>query len=69
MASTARIWGHPDFTNRWLVGQGSAFHLSGNLAQDYIAAGVPERIEAHDQTLKTCLFQCGLTSADLVRKV
>ena len=65
--NTARIWGHPEFTNRWLVGTGSAMHLSGNLAKSYIDAGVPQIIEAHDQTLKTVLFQCGLTSADLVR--
>ncbi len=66
--NTARIWGHPDFTNRWLVGTGTALHLSGNLAKSYIDAGVPQIIEAHDHTLKTVLFQCGLTSADLVRK-
>lgn len=63
--TTARLWQHPAYANVWLVGP-STLHLSGKLAASYLAAGIPLIVEAHDQTLKTVLFQCGLTAADLV---
>ena len=61
----ARMWKHPKYHNVWLVGP-STVHLSPKLANSYNDAGVPLIEEAHDQTLKTVLFQCGLTTADLV---
>ena len=63
---TARIWGHPTYANRWLIGP-STIHLSPALAKSYKDAGVVEITEAHDQTLKTVLFQCGLSVSDLVK--
>jgi len=63
--STARLWQHPKYANVWLVGP-STLHLSGKLAASYVAAGIPLIVEDHDQTLKSVLFQCGLTTADLV---
>ena len=48
------IWGHPDYANRWLIG-GAVVHLSPQLYARYQAAGVPEVIERHAQTLASVL--------------
>lgn len=66
MPSTARLWRHPSYWNVFLIGAGPAINVSPELYQSYKAAGVPEVVEAHDQMLKTCLTQAGLTTADLI---
>lgn len=49
----------------WLIGP-STVHLSPKLATSYLEDGLELIMEAHAQTLKTLLHQCGLTEADLV---
>lgn len=59
------IWGHPSYANRWLIG-GAVVHLSPALYARYVAAGVPEIVEAHAQTLASVLSLSATSMADLV---
>ena len=59
------IWGHPSYANRWLIG-GAVVHLSPALYARYTAAGVPEIVEAHAQTLASVLSLSATSMADLV---
>jgi hypothetical protein len=59
------IWGHPDYSNRWLIG-GAVVHLSPQLYERYIAAGVPEVIERHAQTLASVLTLSATPGTSLV---
>lgn len=66
MAATARLYRDRRWQNIWLIGVGSALHLSPVLAGNYLAAGVPLVEDTHDQTLASLLTQSGITAADLV---
>ena len=63
----ATLWRHPEFLNVFLIGSGPAVNVSPKVFESLVARGVPSVVEAHDQMLKTCLAQAGLTTADLVR--
>jgi hypothetical protein len=63
-AVMVQIEGH---ANVFLIGPGSPIHLTGELYAHYQGLGVPlVSVAYHPQFVKTLLFQCGLTSADLV---
>lgn len=64
--STARIYRDRRYWNTWLIGAGTPVHLTPTLLDSYQAAGIPMIVDVHDQLLKSLLFQCGLTDADLV---
>lgn len=64
---TARLWRHPRYLNVFLIGAGPAINVSPRLFDSYFnVEKVPYIEEAHDQLLKGCLAQAGLTTADLV---
>jgi hypothetical protein len=50
----------------FLIGSGPAINVSPALFNHYTLLKVPYIIEAHDQLLKSCLAQAGLSTADLV---
>lgn len=63
----ATLWRHPDYLNVFLIGSGPAVNVSPKVYESLVARGVPSITEAHDQLLKTCLNQSGLTMSDLVK--
>lgn len=64
--NAATLWRPQGYLNVFLIGAGSTVTVSPAVADSETARGVPTIVEAHPQMLKTCLFQCGLTEADLV---
>lgn len=64
---SALLWRHPKYLNVFLIGAGQAINVSPQVYNYYtLTLKVPVIVEAHDQLLKSCLFQSGLTTADLV---
>lgn len=63
---TATLWRHSKYRNVFLIGSGSTVNVSPAVYASLRARGVPEVVDAHDQLLKTCMTQAGLTPADLV---
>jgi hypothetical protein len=64
--SNATLWRHPAYWNVFLLGAGNTVNVSPAVYDSLIARNVPVIVEAHEQLLKTCLFQTGLTVNDLV---
>ena len=63
---TALLWRHPKYWNEFLIGAGPAINVSPAVQAIYVGRGIQQVVEAHDQMLKGCLAQAGLTTADLV---
>lgn len=61
-----RLWRHPAWANVFLIGAGPALNVTWAVYESYLADGCPEIVEAHDQMLRACLHQSGLTIDDLV---
>lgn len=64
--SAATMWRPQGYLNVFLIGAGSTVNVSPATADSLTARGVPTIVEAHAQMLETCLFQTGLTMADMV---
>jgi len=65
--SAATLWRPQGYINVFLIGEGPAINVSGETYASLMARGIPYIDgEDHPQMLKTCLFQAGLTEADLV---
>jgi hypothetical protein len=64
--TAATLWRPQGYLNVFLIGAGSTVNVSPEVADSLTARGVPTIVEAHQQMLDTCLFQCGLTPDDLV---
>lgn len=64
--SPATLWRHSAYNNVFLIGAGSTVNVSPLVFESLTHRGVPVIVEAHDQLLKSCMFQTGLTQADLV---
>jgi hypothetical protein len=64
--TAATLWRPKGYVNTFLIGAGSTMHVSEAVYTSLTARGVPVVVEMHPQMLETCLFQTGLTEADLV---
>lgn len=64
--SAATLWRHSAYNNVFLIGAGSTVNVSPLVYESLVHRGVPSIVEAHEQLLKSCMFQTGLTDADLV---
>lgn len=64
--NAATLWRPQGYLNVFLIGAGSTVQVSPEVMESLTARGVPVVVEAHDQMLESCLFQTGLTTADLV---
>lgn len=64
--TAATLWRPQGYLNVFLIGAGSTVCVSPEVLDSLTARGVPIVVEAHEQLLKSCLFQSGLTEADLV---
>jgi hypothetical protein len=64
--SAATLWRPQGYLNVFLIGAGSTVQVSPLVMESLVERGVPTVVEAHDQMLESCLFQTGLTTADLV---
>jgi hypothetical protein len=60
------IYNDPRYVNRFLI-DGVVVHMSPAMYKLYKDAGTPEITEIHEQTLKSLMFQSGITAADLVK--
>jgi hypothetical protein len=54
------------YQNVFLIGGGPAINVSGAVMASYVARGVPVIVDTHDQMLRGCVAQSGLSMADLV---
>lgn len=64
--NAATLWRDARYLNVFLIGSSPAQNVSPLVYSDLVKRGVPTIVETHDQLLATCLFQSGLTQADLV---
>lgn len=64
--NAATLWRPQGYLNVFLIGAGSTVTVSPAVLDSLTARGVPLIVEQHVQMLETCLFQTGLTQADLI---
>lgn len=64
--SAATLWRDARYTNTFIVGTTAAQNVSPKLRDSLVQRGIPLIVEQHDQMLKTCMFQAGLSQSDLV---
>ena len=64
--NAATLWRDARYLNVFLIGSCPAQNVSPLVYADLVKRGVPVIVETHAQLLETCLFQSGLTAADLI---
>ena len=64
--TAATLWRHPAYQNTFLIGAGDTINVSPQVYDSLIARGVPVIVDPHDQMLKGCMTQAGLTLTDMV---
>jgi hypothetical protein len=64
--SAATLWRPQGYLNTFLIGAGSTMQVSEAVFNSLVERGVPYVVEGHQQMLETCLFQTGLTMADMI---
>jgi hypothetical protein len=64
--TAATLWRPQGYLNVFLIGAGSTMNVSPAVADSLTVRGVPTIVEAHPQMLEICLYQTGLTEADLI---
>jgi len=64
--NAATLWRDARYLNVFLIGSCPAQNVSPLVYSDLVKRGVPVIVETHAQLLETCLFQSGLTAADLI---
>ena len=64
--NAATLWRDARYLNVFLIGSSPAQNVSPLVYDSLVKRGVPVIVETHAQLLETCLFQSGLTAADLI---
>ena len=64
--TAATLWRPKGYLNVFLIGAGSTVCVSPAVLDSLTARGIPTVVEEHAQLLESCLYQTGLTMADMV---
>jgi hypothetical protein len=64
--NAATLWRDARYLNVFLIGSAPAQNVSPLVYDSLVKRDVPVIVETHAQLLETCLFQSGLTAADLI---